>query len=366
VAKRQPGSSFKPFVYLAAVEQGMTPDTLREDAPLNIRGWTPENYSRDYKGQVPLKAALSQSLNTVAVRVGMEVGPKTVAATAQRMGIRSKLEANASIALGTSEVTALELVSAYAPFANGGIGVLPYVITSVKKRDGEIVYRRTGGGLGRVVSPEAVGMMNVMLRETVTHGTARRAEAAPGWQTAGKTGTSQEFRDAWFVGYTSSLVAGVWLGNDDGTPTKRVSGGGLPVDVWSRFMKAATAGTAPQPLPNMPSGWSFPALLGASGDVPQDEPLPVPPASVGGAQAQRSAPVPRAGDVPRATPIPPAPVGASVPSGTPERPVPPAPIGRAGGDDGPRPPGLVGGGAAPQRTNPGPQEPGLFDRLFGR
>ena len=154
------------------------------------------------------------SLNTVAVRLGLEVGPKTVVQTAQRLGIASKLEANASIALGTSEVTPLELVTAYAPFANGGIGVLPYVIRLVKTSSGETVYSRTGTGLGRVVDPQIVGMMNAMMRETLLTGTARKAEL-PGWEAAGKTGTSQDWRDAWFVGYTGTLLTGVWLGNDD-------------------------------------------------------------------------------------------------------------------------------------------------------
>ena len=171
-AKRQPGSAFKPFVYLAALERGLTPDTIREDAPLNVKGWQPENYSRNYRGPVSLRTALAMSLNTVAVRLGLEVGPKTVVQTAQRLGIASKLEANASIALGTSEVTPLELVTAYAPFANGGIGVLPFVIRLVKTSSGETIYSRTGTGLGRVVDPQIVGMMNAMMRETLLTGTA--------------------------------------------------------------------------------------------------------------------------------------------------------------------------------------------------
>jgi penicillin-binding protein 1A len=233
VARRQPGSAFKPFVYLAAVERGLTPDTVREDSPVNYRGWTPENYSRDYRGPVTLREALALSLNTVAVKVGFEVGAKAVVQTAQRLGIASPLQANPSIALGTSEVTPLELVAAYAAFANGGTGVIPYAIKEVKTTAGKSVYRRpAGGGLGRVIDPNAVAMMNTMMRDTFVIGTAKKGEI-PGWEAAGKTGTSQDFRDAWFVGYTGSLVAGVWLGNDDGDPTKRVSGGNLPVEVWS-------------------------------------------------------------------------------------------------------------------------------------
>jgi penicillin-binding protein 1A len=261
-AKRQPGSAFKPFVFLAAVERGLTPDTVREDSPVSIRGWAPENYSRDYRGPVTLKEALALSLNTVAVRLGMEVGPKAVVQTAQRLGVSSPLQANASIALGTSEVTPLELVGAYAAFANGGRGAIPYVIAEVKTGAGKVLYRREAGGLGQVIDPAAVAAMNAMMRETFTIGTAR-AGAIPGWDTAGKTGTSQDFRDAWFVGYTATLVAGVWLGNDDGEPTKRVSGGNLPVETWARFMKTALAGQRPAPLPGG-SGWGRPAEVAAA------------------------------------------------------------------------------------------------------
>jgi penicillin-binding protein 1A len=249
-AKRQPGSAFKPFVYLAGVEHGMTPDTVREDGPLDIKGWRPENYSREYFGPVTLTRALALSLNTVAVRVGVEVGPKTVAKTAHRLGIQSELQPNASIALGTSEVTPLELVAAYAPFANGGIGVQPHIITRVKTAGGKTLYQRKGASFGRVVEPQHVAMMNAMMQETLLTGTARKAELA-GWPAAGKTGTSQDFRDAWFVGYTSRLVTGVWLGNDDSSPTKKASGGNLPVEIWSRYMTIAHKGV---PVAGLPSG----------------------------------------------------------------------------------------------------------------
>jgi penicillin-binding protein 1A len=248
-ARRQPGSAFKPFVYLAAVERGLTPDTVREDAPVTYKGWTPENYSREYRGPVTLRDALALSLNTVAVKLGFEVGPRAVVQTAQRLGIASPLQANPSIALGTSEVTPLELVSAYAAFANGGTGVVPYAIVQVKTTAGKVVYRRPGGGgLGRVVDASAVAMMNEMMHNTFVIGTAKKGEI-PGWEMAGKTGTSQDFRDAWFVGYTGSLVAGVWLGNDNGDPTKRVSGGNLPVEVWNAFMRVALKDQQPIPLP---------------------------------------------------------------------------------------------------------------------
>ena len=247
-AKRQPGSAFKPFVYLTAIEHGLTPDTLRQDAPLDLKGWKPENYSREYFGPVTLTQALSMSLNTVAVRVGLEVGPKNVVRTAHRLGISSRLDANPSIALGTSEVSMIELVGAYAPFANGGYAISPHVVTRIKTLDGKLLYARQPDQPNQVIEPRNVAMMNVMMQETLVSGTARKAEI-PGWVAAGKTGTSQDFRDAWFVGYTANLVTGVWLGNDDNSPTKKATGGGLPVEVWTRFMRIAHQGVPPAPLP---------------------------------------------------------------------------------------------------------------------
>lgn len=246
-AKRQPGSAFKPFVYLAALEKGLRPDTIRDDAPINIKGWQPENYAREYRGAVTLSEALALSLNTVAVQVGLEVGPRNVAATAARLGIHSKLDANASIALGTSAVAPIEMAAAYTSFANGGLAVSPYLITEVISRDGDIIYARSDPPTQRIIDADIVADLNGMLREAIISGTAKRAEI-PGWDTAGKTGTSQDFRDAWFVGYTSSLVTAVWLGNDDNSPTKRVAGGGLPVEIWTNYTKAALTSTPPQAL----------------------------------------------------------------------------------------------------------------------
>ena len=239
---------------------------MREDGPINVKGWQPENYSRDYRGMVTLTEGLSQSLNTVAVRLGLEVGPKTVATTAHRLGIRSKLDTNASIALGTSAVAPLELVSAYASFANGGKLAEPYLVTEILSREGELIYARPEPPAVQVIDPAVLAELNSMMRETLKSGTARSA-SLPGWDAAGKTGTSQDFRDAWFVGYTSALVTGIWLGNDDNSPTKHVAGGSLPVEIWSRFMKQALATTPPAPLPaseaaanGLFAGWSLPWL----------------------------------------------------------------------------------------------------------
>src|SRR5229473_828268 len=255
-AKRQPGSAFKPFVYLTALERGLTPETVREDKPIALKGWRPENYSRDYHGVVTLTQALALSLNTVSVRLTLEFGPVAVAKTAYRLGIASKLEANPSLALGTSEVSLIELVTAYAPFANGGDAVLAHVVERVRTHAGKMLFERTPQNLGRIIEPRTVAMMNAMMRETLRIGTAQKAQL-PGWPAAGKTGTSQDFRDAWFVGYTSHLVAGVWLGNDDSSPTRKATGGGLPVEIWSRVMRSAHQGVPVAGLPGLAGGVSL-------------------------------------------------------------------------------------------------------------
>ncbi|MHC2532081.1 penicillin-binding protein 1A [Bradyrhizobium diazoefficiens] len=282
-AKRQPGSSFKPFVYLTALEQGLTPDTVRQDAPIEVKGWRPENYTHEYFGAVTLTQALAMSLNTVAIRLGLEVGPKNVVRTAHRLGISSKLEPNASIALGTSEVSVVELVGAYAPFANGGFAVTPHVVTRIRTLSGKLLYMRQPDERNQVIDPRYVGMMNSMMRETLISGTAKKAEI-PGWPAAGKTGTSQDYRDAWFIGYTANLVTGVWLGNDDNAPTKKATGGGLPVEVWSRFMRTAHEGVPVASLPNSQASWGLSNLAQAASQVsPPTAAAPGPaPASNGG------------------------------------------------------------------------------------
>ena len=289
-AKRQPGSAFKAFVYLTALEHGLTPDSVREDKPISIKGWRPENYGHEYFGPVTLTQALALSLNTVSVRLTMEFGPAAVIRTAHRLGIASKLEPNASIALGTSEVSLLELTGAYATFANGGNAVAPHVIARVTAGN-KLLYERDNRPLGRVVDLSYVAEMNAMMQQTLLIGTAKHA-ALPGWPAAGKTGTSQDFRDAWFMGYTAHLVTGVWLGNDDGTPTKHVTGGSLPVEIWSRFMRSAHQGVPVAALPGTGSGGGFFTNLFGGGSL-----APAPSASTVGA-----------------APTPPADVGAMAPS----------------------------------------------------
>jgi penicillin-binding protein 1A len=248
-AMRQPGSAFKPFVYLTALEQGMTPEDVMDDAPVNIRGWKPADFDDKYKGEIPLIEAFAISSNSVAAQLTDRVGPKTVAQTAHRLGIVSHLDANVSIALGTSAVTPLELTGAYAPFANGGNGVIPYAVISIEAKDGHRkLYNRVGSGIGPVMSPEDAAMMNRLMSETVTTGTGKAARLAD-WPSAGKTGTTQDFRDAWFVGYTADLVTGVWIGNDNSSAMKRATGGGLPARIFKSFMETALAGTPARPLP---------------------------------------------------------------------------------------------------------------------
>ena len=283
-AKRQPGSAFKPFVYLAALERGLTPDSVREDKPIAIKGWKPENYSREYYGPVTLTQALAMSLNTVSVRLIQEVGAAAVAKTAYRLGVSSKLEPNASLALGTSEVSLVELVSAYVPFANGGDAVAPHVIERVRTVGGKALFVRAAQRYGQVIEPRYVAMMNAMMRETLLMGTAQKANL-PAWQAAGKTGTSQDFRDAWFIGYTAHLVTGVWLGNDNSSPTKKATGGGLPVEIWTKVMKTAHQGVPVAALPGLagpslasfgqPAGVSLapPAPVAQAGGYPQGQPV---------------------------------------------------------------------------------------------
>jgi penicillin-binding protein 1A len=284
-ARRQPGSAFKPFVYLTAIERGLAPETVREDKPISIKGWRPENYSREYYGPVTLTQSLAHSLNTVSVRLTQEFGPSAVARTAYRLGIASKLESNASLALGTSEVSLIELTSAYAPFANGGNAIATHVVERVSTKAGKTLYHRSPHDLGRIVEPRHVAMMNAMMRETVRVGTATKAQL-PGWQVAGKTGTSQDFRDAWFVGYTGHLVTGVWLGNDDSSPTRRATGGGMPVEIWAKFMRTAHQNATVASLPGLSS--PSPSLASI---IQQAVNPSAPPANVGnssGTQPQRT------------------------------------------------------------------------------
>ncbi len=263
-ALRQPGSAFKPFVFLAALESGLTPDSLIEDAPVSINGWRPRNHNDSYTGQVTLRDALARSVNTVAVRLTMEVGRWRVIRTARRLGIGTRLHDRPSIALGTAEVTLLDLTASYAPFANGGQGVVPHIIRRVRTGSGKTLFQRRKRGPRQVVALSHVGAMNNMMAETLISGTGKRAALA-GRPAGGKTGTSQNFRDAWFVGYTARYVGGIWVGNDEGTPMKRVTGGGLPAEIWKQVMTEAHKDL---PVAALPGRWT-PAVAQRNRRVPQ-------------------------------------------------------------------------------------------------
>lgn len=274
-AQRQPGSAFKPFVYLAALEAGRTPNSVRNDAPVKIGKWTPRNYGGKYMGQVTLATALSHSLNSIAAQLIMEVGTDTVISTAHRLGIHSNITDNISIALGTSEVSLMELTSAFIPFANGGMRPQLRLISRITDADGKVLYEFGQVTATQVIEPDIVSMMNAMLKETVLSGTAKSANI--GRPAAGKTGTSQNSRDAWFIGYTADYTTGVWFGNDDGHSMKNVTGGTLPVSVWKTYMQAAEKGKAPLPLPTNYQLKN--ALPGGSDYLPDsNSPSPYPPA----------------------------------------------------------------------------------------
>jgi penicillin-binding protein 1A len=245
-AQRQPGSAFKPFVYLAALEAGYTPDSMVEDLPVSVSGWAPRNDNGEYQGTMTMRAALSRSVNAVAVRLALKLGPSRVATTARRLGIQSPLRKDASLALGTSEVSLLELAGAYDVFANGGHAVEPHVLRRVVTRSGTVLYAYQPQPPVQAVAAPQVTAMTDMLNATLTSGTGKRA-ALP-YAAAAKTGTSQGFRDAWFMGYTAELTTGVWVGNDDGAPMNRVVGGSLPADIWREVMLAAHEARPPAPL----------------------------------------------------------------------------------------------------------------------
>ena len=288
-AHRQPGSAFKPFVYLTALEHGFKPSTRRLDGRVNIGGWKPVNYNGKYAGSVTIEHALAKSINTVAATTAHTVGAGNVVKTAQRLGIASKLRAHPSIALGTSEVTPLEITAAYVPFSNGGYGVLPHIVRRITTSSGKVLYQRDGSGPGKVIDSTRIGQMNRMMAEVLKSGTGKNASLGSR-PAAGKTGTSQEFRDAWFIGYTGHLTAGVWFGNDDGTKTTRVTGGSLPAQAWRGFMTIAHEGLPHAALPGAeiltatasPAPASDPDMAPARGSAEQSPALKPPKGKIPG------------------------------------------------------------------------------------
>jgi len=265
-ASRQPGSAFKPFVYLAAFEHGRRPDDVMNDGPVDIGGWHPRNYEGRYEGPVALARAFARSSNAVAAQLTAEVGATAVVEVAHRLGIASPLAAVPALALGASDVTPLELTGAYAPFANGGSSVLPYGIVRIQTRTGHVLYTRDGSRAKRVMSPDHAAALTALMVETVASGTgkAARLEERPD---AGKTGTTESFRDAWFVGFTADLVCGVWLGNDNNAPMRRVTGGTLPAEMFHAFMEDAEQGLPSRPLTSLPATLPPASPVAASPDA---------------------------------------------------------------------------------------------------
>ena len=270
-ARRQPGSAFKPFIYLAALEAGWSPDSTVLDAPVSVNGWRPSNFANRYRGEISMTEALAESVNTAAVRLSENVGRQIVRDTARRLGITAPLPTTPSLALGAGDVNLLELTAAYGVLANGGLVAWPYAIVAIHDGAGRQLYRRSGQAGARVVDARHAAAMTRMLAQTVTRGTAGAARLDR--PAAAKTGTSQNFRDAWLIGYTAHLVGGVWMGNDDGAPMQKVTGGGLPAELWQAFMADAHAGLPARPLPGTAVGVASPPPSASAGPPAADRTL---------------------------------------------------------------------------------------------
>jgi penicillin-binding protein 1A len=281
-AKRQPGSAFKPFVYLAAMESpqmALTPWSVRVDRPYRVGNWSPQNYDGGYRGAMPIVNAFARSVNTIAVQLGEEVGRDNVVRVARRLGVRSRLDAQPTLALGTEVLTPLELTAAYVPFANGGTGITPYGFKRIRTRSGRILWERPNPAPRRVIEEGPLRNMNVLLAQVVSAGTARGAQL-PDRPVGGKTGTTSDYRDAWFIGFTGGYAAGVWVGNDDfGVKTNKVTGGSAPTRIWRAFMLEAMKGQPARAFP-MPTAEDraaanaaiIPAGVGGGGAIPIESP----------------------------------------------------------------------------------------------
>ncbi|MBO6757742.1 MAG: PBP1A family penicillin-binding protein [Roseibium sp.] len=251
-ALRQPGSSFKPFVYMSAFMNGYSKDSIVPDRPIRIGNWAPQNYGRNFRGPVTLKLALTKSINTIPIRLSQAIGRDTIIETAYRMGITHELQNSLSLPIGSSEVTALDMAASYSTFANGGIRARPYAILEVQNSAGETLYLRDRDEplAERVLPADKVAEMNEILVNVVQAGTGRRARI-DGVVAAGKTGTTNAYKDAWFVGYTGNFTTAVWFGNDNFSPTRRVTGGSLPAMAWQKFMAYAHNGIDLAPMPGI-------------------------------------------------------------------------------------------------------------------
>jgi penicillin-binding protein 1A len=276
-AHRQAGSSWKPFVYLTAMEAGQTPDTPVVDEPVTINGWSPRNYEGEYLGPTTLQVALDQSINTVAARLADQVGRDNVAATARRLGIATPISTEPAMALGASLVTPIEMSQAYDAFANGGHKVTAYGLEAIKTARGRVLYQHRVEPEPQVIANPALGYMDQMLRGVITSGTGTHA-AVPGYDLAGKTGTTSDYKDAWFCGFSGGVTTVVWMGRDDSTPMVRVAGGGAPAELWRAYMRTALPRLHAQPIPPGPPAPPPPPTLAAPGpDAVPAVPAPASP-----------------------------------------------------------------------------------------
>ena len=235
LAQRQPGSAFKAFVYASAFEAGLRPDDVRNDAPVSVGDWQPANYNGEYRGEMTLREAFARSSNSIAVQIAEETGRGHIARLAERMGIATNLRIDRSLALGAYEVNPMEMAVAYAPFANGGLRAEAHGILMIETADGEIIYEAPPVAGERVLDQRTYASMRDLFSAVTSWGTGRRA-AVPGLEIGGKTGTTNEFRDAWFAGFSGDLVTVVWTGNDDNAPTERATGGSTPATIFNRYM----------------------------------------------------------------------------------------------------------------------------------
>ena len=281
-AHRQLGSAWKPFVYLTALEAGRTPDTLVVDEPVTIDGWSPRNFEPEFLGQITMQKALAQSINTVAARMADEVGRPNVAATAHRLGIVSQVNTDPAMALGTSLVSPLEVAQAYAPLSNGGYRAQVYGVERIRAASGQVLYQHRQPPLAQVVANPPLSELTGMMRTVLTQGTGTKA-AVPGYDLAGKTGTTSDYKDAWFCGFTGGFTTVVWMGRDDNAPMRRITGGSAPAELWKTYMARALkrlpttpipAGPPPPPPP-LPDANAQPA----ANTAPQAQPVPTPVAN---------------------------------------------------------------------------------------
>jgi penicillin-binding protein 1A len=274
-AHRQPGSAWKPFVYLTAMEAGRTPDTLVVDEPVTINGWTPRNFEPEFLGEITLETALMHSVNTVAARLAEEVGRPNIAIVAKRLGVVSPINTDPAMALGTSQVTPLEMAQAYDAFGNGGWGVRAYGIERIRTAGGQVLYQRPAPRLATVIANPALNEMQRMMRTVMRSGTGSNA-MVPGYDLAGKTGTTSDYRDAWFCGYTGGMVTIVWVGRDNNKPMAGITGAKAPSDIWRTYMKVA--------LKRLPSSAIFAGTPAATpapeAPIPVADPTPTPAPAV--------------------------------------------------------------------------------------